>query len=493
MAESATPKASYSNDPALYIYTSLTAGSSHIVTATARMETILKANRIPFKAIDLATDEKARMLWGRRAGKDASGRQRKIPGLVQMGLVLGDLVEVEDWNEYGELKQHVKIVNAPGSLVLKPALKPPASAPAKGAPAPVAKENVKPAPELAEKRETEETQSPASAGPSPISLALRQAGQEAAQKAKDNKKSTKPVDTLRGVGEAKASEEAPQEDGKKPVGDSLDGGEKKPTGAVLQDTESAATEGVPEETKEDEQKPPGDSVEEGEKKSSTAKPPEATELKALEETKEDEKKTHEEPVGEDEKKSPEAILKETGLKAPEETKEAGKKDPEYPVMEHEKNSSEAIPEATELKAPEEAKEDEKKAPEEVTEGTRQKTLEETSKVTEQKTVKAIPPPISIATPTSKTSPAKKLPPLETTDSFQSPSSTAWKGAAGKGHNPHKSIDRLDSIQSPTSSAFKPIDTFPTIMLHRGFSALGVPPAETKKAEEVLSIPGEDDA
>lgn len=53
------------------------------------METILKANRIPFKAIDLATDEKARMLWGRRAGKDESGRVRKIPGLVQMGLVLG--------------------------------------------------------------------------------------------------------------------------------------------------------------------------------------------------------------------------------------------------------------------------------------------------------------------------------------------------------------------------------------------------------------------
>lgn len=80
---------SYSTDPALYIYTSLTAGSSHIVTATSRLETILRANRVPFKAIDIATDEKARMLWGRRAGKDEGGRQRKLPGLVQMGLVLG--------------------------------------------------------------------------------------------------------------------------------------------------------------------------------------------------------------------------------------------------------------------------------------------------------------------------------------------------------------------------------------------------------------------
>jgi len=87
MADSA-PKP-YSIDPTLYLYTSLTSGSSHIITATSRLETILKANRIPFKAIDLATDEKARMLWGRRSGKDETGRVRKMPGLVQMGLVVG--------------------------------------------------------------------------------------------------------------------------------------------------------------------------------------------------------------------------------------------------------------------------------------------------------------------------------------------------------------------------------------------------------------------
>lgn len=79
----------YSTDPALFIFTSLTAGSSHIVTATSRLETILRANRVPFKAVDIATDEKARMLWGRRAGKDESGRMRKLPGLVQEGMVLG--------------------------------------------------------------------------------------------------------------------------------------------------------------------------------------------------------------------------------------------------------------------------------------------------------------------------------------------------------------------------------------------------------------------
>ncbi|KAI1118809.1 hypothetical protein F5Y14DRAFT_180951 [Nemania sp. NC0429] len=122
--------ASYSTDPALYIYTSLTAGSSHIVTATSRLETILRANRVPFKALDIATDEKARMIWGRRAGKDESGRLRKLPGLVQMGLVLGDLQEIEEWNEYGELKQHVTIYyddftippksQAPPPMAMKP-------------------------------------------------------------------------------------------------------------------------------------------------------------------------------------------------------------------------------------------------------------------------------------------------------------------------------------------------------------------------------------
>lgn len=79
----------YSTDPALYIYTSLTAGNRHIITATSRLETILRANRVPFKAIDVATDEKARMLWGRRAGKAADGRVRRLPGLVQTGIVLG--------------------------------------------------------------------------------------------------------------------------------------------------------------------------------------------------------------------------------------------------------------------------------------------------------------------------------------------------------------------------------------------------------------------
>ncbi|KAF7859738.1 hypothetical protein EAF04_008817 [Stromatinia cepivora] len=183
---SSSASTSYSTDPALYLYTSLTSGSSHIVTATSRLETILKANRIPFKALDIATDEKARMLWGRRAGKDESGRARKIPGLVQMGLVLGDLVEIEDWNEYGELKQHIKIVPVSG----------PGANPAIQAKAPTnTQENNKPAvapaapPASASK--SVGSKPPSGTAETTITLAMRQATQEAAQKAKDlSKKAT---------------------------------------------------------------------------------------------------------------------------------------------------------------------------------------------------------------------------------------------------------------------------------------------------------------
>ncbi|KJX93734.1 hypothetical protein TI39_contig4265g00007 [Zymoseptoria brevis] len=94
-------------DPRLFLYTSLTAGSSHIITATSRMETILKANRIPFQAIDLATDEQARRLWQRRGGA-----KKKLPGLVKEGYIIGDIDEVEEWNEFGELKENIGPVPA---------------------------------------------------------------------------------------------------------------------------------------------------------------------------------------------------------------------------------------------------------------------------------------------------------------------------------------------------------------------------------------------
>lgn len=72
----------YDNDPTLYLFTSLTAGSSHIITATSRIETILRANKIPFKGVDTATDELAKKLYQRRA------RGKKLPLLVKEGYVI---------------------------------------------------------------------------------------------------------------------------------------------------------------------------------------------------------------------------------------------------------------------------------------------------------------------------------------------------------------------------------------------------------------------
>ncbi|KAN0067870.1 hypothetical protein V8E54_014117 [Elaphomyces granulatus] len=168
----ATPPKSYSTDPTLYLYTSLTAGSSHIITATSRLETILKANKIAFRAIDVATDEKARMLWGRRS------KGRKLPGLVKFGSIIGDLEQIEEWNEYGELKQQVNAASAIDPLSNAPS--PPASKlPPLDNPAPRRTSNaphiqIQCPPSRSEKKEDH------------ISLTLRQAGAAAASRAKEN-------------------------------------------------------------------------------------------------------------------------------------------------------------------------------------------------------------------------------------------------------------------------------------------------------------------
>ena len=83
LALAMTELAVYDNDPTIYLFTSLTAGSSHIITATSRIETILRANKIPFKGVDTATDELAKKLFQRRA----SGK--KLPLIVKEGYVLG--------------------------------------------------------------------------------------------------------------------------------------------------------------------------------------------------------------------------------------------------------------------------------------------------------------------------------------------------------------------------------------------------------------------
>lgn len=107
------------------------------------------------------------------------------------------MVEIEDWNEYGELKQHVQIVHDGGSATTS-AAPTPSGTPSK---APVSQENNKPKSATASSsKAAEESKPPVGGAPTAFTLAMRQAGQEAAQKAKDGKK--KPVETFDGVGEA---------------------------------------------------------------------------------------------------------------------------------------------------------------------------------------------------------------------------------------------------------------------------------------------------
>lgn len=66
-----------------FLLTSLTSGQSAIITATARLELLLITMKVPFVAVDVATDERAKNLWRRR------GNGKRLPVVVHDGVVLG--------------------------------------------------------------------------------------------------------------------------------------------------------------------------------------------------------------------------------------------------------------------------------------------------------------------------------------------------------------------------------------------------------------------
>ncbi|KAL4960871.1 uncharacterized protein BDV14DRAFT_211469 [Aspergillus stella-maris] len=168
------------SDSTLYLYTSLTAGSSHIITATSRLETILKANKIPFRAIDVATDDAARKLWGRRS------KGKKLPGLVKYSTVVGDLEQIEEWNEFGELRMQINSVQDDFDNIPATSYPQPSTATAPKAEASVPKTSTIKIQDPPEK-ETQKDDS--------ITVALRQAGEEAAAKAKEGSTTAKPTAT----------------------------------------------------------------------------------------------------------------------------------------------------------------------------------------------------------------------------------------------------------------------------------------------------------
>ncbi|KAL5048351.1 hypothetical protein BDW71DRAFT_205478 [Aspergillus fruticulosus] len=189
------------SDPTLYLYTSLTAGSSHIITATSRLETILKANKIPFRAIDVATDDAARKLWGRRS------RGKKLPGLVKYGTVVGDLEQIEEWNEFGELKMQINSVEPFDDLPATDTPLPPTesnttSASASKADAPASK---------ASTIKIQEPHGKEAQVDDSVTKTLRQAGEEAAAKAKEP--AAKPSAPAAAESQTSTSTAAPKSDG----------------------------------------------------------------------------------------------------------------------------------------------------------------------------------------------------------------------------------------------------------------------------------------
>lgn len=90
-------------------------------------------------------------------------------------------MEVEDWNEYGELKQHVKIVPIDGFKTAPPPPPVKAASASKSTSGLAAAEKAKP-------KEAEKGPEIPGAQPTAFTLAMRTVGEEAAAKAKEAKK-----------------------------------------------------------------------------------------------------------------------------------------------------------------------------------------------------------------------------------------------------------------------------------------------------------------
>lgn len=71
------------SDSTLYLYDSLLAETSHTIANLSRIETTLAAYDLPYKVIDVTTDDKALELW------NSQSNGRTLPALVKFGRVIG--------------------------------------------------------------------------------------------------------------------------------------------------------------------------------------------------------------------------------------------------------------------------------------------------------------------------------------------------------------------------------------------------------------------
>lgn len=123
-------------------------------------------------------------------------------------------MEIEDWNEYGELKQHVKIYYDEFTQPSKPNAGPQAKL---LQPVVNQKENVKPAATASEPAKATEQKAPVGGQATSFTLAMRGIGEEAAAKAKEVKKKVEP---LVGLGTAEPAKEDKAESPKKDTAES---------------------------------------------------------------------------------------------------------------------------------------------------------------------------------------------------------------------------------------------------------------------------------
>jgi hypothetical protein len=92
-------KEDWETDEEIYIYTSLANAQFNLNSDTNRMSTILQNNRIEFQLVDLGTNERAKKLWKWRS------KGKKLPGIVRGEEILGNLVDLEEANEFGEVQE----------------------------------------------------------------------------------------------------------------------------------------------------------------------------------------------------------------------------------------------------------------------------------------------------------------------------------------------------------------------------------------------------
>ncbi|KAG4304678.1 hypothetical protein PORY_002071 [Pneumocystis oryctolagi] len=83
----------------LQLYTSFSSASLFVRTNTSRLQFLLETTQLPFEVIDLATDPAAKEFWYR------CNEGKSLPAVVKEGKILGNIHDMENANELGQLRE----------------------------------------------------------------------------------------------------------------------------------------------------------------------------------------------------------------------------------------------------------------------------------------------------------------------------------------------------------------------------------------------------